>query len=1528
MLPGVTTLLTPIRTVAREMSLHGGAGRRARRTWAGHGRAHLEVRGAHVPERERLREEVVSELSRLPGVHWAEVNEVLGRVVVAFDDGQLDVEDLVDVVEGVEEAHELSQERFPVDRAEHPGDREPLDRQLVALGADVLGISVGAVLTAARSAPLSTEVASLLALVDASPRLRRELENKIGRATADVGLAMASAVAQGLAQGPTGLLADATHRSVLLREILARRAAWHRREPELHGLPGRGPGAGLPREPRPVPLPAGPVERHADRAAVAGLVATATTLAVTRDWRPTVAALSAATPRAARLGREAYAAHLGVVLAARDVVAMDSEVLRRLDRVDTIVLDADLLMDRTWAATAVVPLEGDLRADISAQARALLDPRHPTTTTSHGPWQLRRLSRDEERDPAVGQAARTVRRPGCRLLMLSRSGTSVAVVAAERALDPLAETLVATARTAAEVVVGGTSYGGAQRLHVSASVAGGTALRRSVRELQEAGRVVLLVSARETAALAASDCGIGVLREDERPPWGAHLICGPGLAQAARLVSALRPAAQASSLSATLATYGSGVGSLLALAGPRQGSAARAMLGVNAASVVAIGAGVYLARQVGLRPDPVPIDVTPWHELDRDAALQALGSGPEGLSAQEAQARLSHRPADDQDEEPTVVGASLEELANPLTPALAGGAGLSAVGGSVTDALLIGSVMGFNALLGGAQRVGAHRALRRLVDVSAVRVRLRRGGEDTTVTADHLVEGDVITLEAGDAVPADARIIDAAGLEVDESSLTGESQLVSKTSSPIASADLADRRSMLYEGTSVAAGRAVAVVVATGPATQVGRAALAAAGPRRPGGVQARLQKLTVATVPIALGAGAALVGAGLLRGAPLHRTLGTGVSLAVAAVPEGLPAVAGLAQLSAAKRLSRQGALVRSASTVETLGRVDVLCFDKTGTLTEGRMSLQLVCPASAVAADGQGGGAAGWSPEGTAGSPTLDRVVQSADDHEGKIVLAAGLRATPLVQPGRRLPHPTDRAVARAAGKSAVTRDAEVGSWRPVAELPFEPARGFHAVLGATGDELLLSVKGAPETVLPRCTAIRGAGSTLRLDPARRARVEAEVDLLARHGFRVLAVAERGASGRADLDNDRVDRLELVGLFAFSDPVRASAAAAVRGVLGAGVQVVMLTGDHPSTAEAIAAELGLLDGAVVTGPDIDRLDDEELADVLGRRSVYARVSPEHKVRIVRVLQDHGRVVAVTGDGANDAPAIRLADVGVALGRRGTNAAKEAADLVVTDDALETIIAAIIEGRATWASVRDAVAVLLGGNLGEIAFTLATGVLPGGSPLNARQLLLINLLTDLLPSTALAVRPPRNRSPEDLLREGPDASLGQALTRDVLIRGAITGAAAGGGWAAARVTGTGRRASTVALVSLVGAQLGQTAVLGLHSPLVLGASVVSAAALAGIVATPGVSHFFGCQPLGPAGWSIALSASAAATAASLMVPAVVRWAVPRPSGDSIKQGAAAEGGLAVPGPRQPDEQVPVTARSGPGRGTPPRLQE
>jgi cation-transporting ATPase I len=451
-------------------------------------------------------------------------------------------------------------------------------------------------------------------------------------------------------------------------------------------------------------------------------------------------------------------------------------------------------------------------------------------------------------------------------------------------------------------------------------------------------------------------------------------------------------------------------------------------------------------------------------------------------------------------------------------------------------------------------------------------------------------------------------------------------------------------------------------------------------------------------------------------------------------------------------------------------------------------------------------------------------------------------------------------------------------LGGWKLLGELAFEPARGYHAVVGDSPSGPRVSVKGAPE-VLPRCATWRAPEGVIVIDRKARRRVEAEVERLASQGLRVLAVAERPASASAELADERVSDMELFGFLGLADGVRPTAAAAVADLRAAGVSVVMITGDHPSTAAAIAKELHILNGApVLTEADLDGWDDDRLDATLAEATVFARVTPAHKMRIIRACQRIGRTVAMTGDGANDAPAIRLAHTGIALGGRGSPAAREAADVVVVDDRIETIIDAIVEGRAMWASVRDALAILIGGNLGEVGFILASTAIAGASPLGARQMLLVNLLTDMLPAMTIALRSPSRRSPEELLHEGPEASLGGALARQIGMRAATTTAGATGAWLLARLTGTSRRASTVALAALVGTQLGQTAVIGGSSPVVLASTLASAGVLVGIVQTPGVSHFFGCAPMGPVGWGIAVGSAASATGASVMAP----WAVRR----------------------------------------------
>jgi cation-transporting P-type ATPase I len=560
---------------------------------------------------------------------------------------------------------------------------------------------------------------------------------------------------------------------------------------------------------------------------------------------------------------------------------------------------------------------------------------------------------------------------------------------------------------------------------------------------------------------------------------------------------------------------------------------------------------------------------------------------------------------------------------------------------------------------------------------------------------------------------------------------------------------------------------------------------------------------------------------------------------LAVAAVPEGLPFAATVAQLAAARRLSQRNVLVRTPRTLEALGRVNVVCFDKTGTLTEGRIELRTV-------SDGE-----------------IDEPVDGLTGAR-RAVLGAALRASPLDDGDEVLPHPTDQAVVTGGDVAGVPRDDGASGWQMVQELPFASGRGFHAVLGQTAGEQTISVKGAPEIVLPRCVSRRDADGVQPMDEASRQRIDELVGRLAGRGFRVLAVAERAASTRTELDTDRIERLIFLGLLGLADSIRPTAAQSVQSLQRAGVDVVMLTGDHPSTAEAIAAELGLADGRrVVTGPELDGIDEPALAKLVAGASVFARVSPGHKVAIVKALRRAGRAVAVTGDGANDAAAIRLADVGIALGENSTAAARQAADIVVTDDRIETIVDAVIESRAMWRSVRDSVALLVGGNLGEVLFTLISSLLPGQPPLNARQLLLVNLLTDLVPALSLAARPPRDTTPEALLREGPDAAVGDPLTEDVVTRVVATTIATTGGWLAGRVTGTPARANTIALASLVDAQLAQTAIAARRDPVVLAAVALSAAALAALIQFPPTSMFFGCRPLGPLAWGIVVAAAA-----------------------------------------------------------------
>ncbi|MEV6227855.1 HAD-IC family P-type ATPase [Saccharopolyspora shandongensis] len=1447
LLAGLRTLASqlaaPAATVAR--AVMGGDG--GRRAWTADGRAHIEVRGVHELGTESAAEEITGQLQQLTGVRWAEVNAVLGRVIISYDAELIELAELVSAVEEAEVASGMADRSRSESSTVRPGDVARVFGNAVVMGANLAGLGYAAAAHWLPVPALAQSIPALVSTADSVQRIRGAVQARVGWAATDLLFGLGSAAANTLAQRPTTLLADATHRFCLVRESQAMQRSWARREAELGDRPEYHRCEPVEVGTRPAPLPNGPIERVANISAVAGPAAFLGTLAVTRSPQRAQGFLVAGVPRAAGVGRDAFAAQLGIAVSERHALVFDPRVLRRLDRIDTVVIDATAVQPGTQRVRDVIPLNGEV--DITRlweRAHALVGVVVHADAKRDG-WALSRLGDEDlsrwEREGTFRRAAG----PGVRTCSLNRDGHPVAIVEVEEELEPLTGELLAAAREVGTVVIAGTDTRLAGQFDVDRVVPVGADFAALVRELQSDGRSVAVVSARSRAGLAAADLGIGVAG-DGPPPWGAHLITGPGLGEACALLRLIPTARTVSRRSAQLAVIGSACGALLAALGPAAGSQARAAVPVSTCALLALGAGAYWGMQAGRRPAPSDTARTPWHTMSPSTVLELLGSSPNGLTDADAQQRALGRQDHSQPGRTSLVLASLDELASPLTPALAGGAGISASIGATADAIIISAVLGLNALIGGVQRVSADRALRKLLDATAIPVALRRKEKRTRVPADELVVGDVIDLVAGDAVPADCRLLEADGVEVDESSLTGESQLVAKTTAATPAAAVADRRCMLYQGTAIAAGRAVAVVVATAEATEAGSAAGTDDATDRPGGVAARLRTLTRVTVPISIGAGGLLLVADLIRRQPFGAALGRAVSLAVAAVPEGLPFVATVAELAAARRLSKRGALVHNSSTIEALGRADVLCFDKTGTLTEGRIALRGV-------SDG-----------------ATTRTVANLSTVERKI-LAAALRASPLADNGEFLPHPTDRAVVEGARTLGVQPSEGTSGWQLIEELPFEPSRGYHMVLGRVGSDHLLSIKGAPEVVLAQCTRWRRDDGDVAFDDAARLGVEEEFDRLARQGYRVLAVAERPATGRRDLDDSRLRDLHLTGLIALADPVRPTAAASVHQLQQAGVQVIMITGDHPSTAEAIAAELGILGGhQVMTGTELDALDDDELSAMAADIAVFARTTPAHKARIVQALQRTDRVVAVTGDGANDAPAIRVADIGIALGERATPAAREAADVVVTDDRIETIVDAIVEGRAMWASVRDSLALLLGGNLGEVLFTVATGMLTPGGSMNARQMLLINLLTDVIPAMAIAVRPPPEITPEMLLEEGPDASLGAALHRDIYRRGIITASAAFTAWILGRVTGTRRHADTVALVALVGAQLGQTLVIRGRTPLVVAGALVSMAALAAVVQIPGLSHFFGSTPLLPHGWAIALACTVAASAAGLLL--------------------------------------------------------
>ena len=1038
----------------------------APRTWGSGDRVHVTVPGLGS---DAVRRRLVERIAELPGVDWVAVNAVLDRLVLGLGDPPATVEDIERRVAKVLAEEPPPAGAVPGRDAEVPDDRWALARAVTALAADAAALAVATAGRMAGRIPGAVEAAALMTVVDTQPKVRSVVERALGKPRADLTIAVVNAAAQAVAGGTAGLGVDTALRVAQVAEVRQRQVCWARREPGLLGS-AASVSADPVRAHRPVPLPDGPVERYAPRTAAVAAAGAGVALAAGGGPRRASGIALATLPKAAGAGREMFACVLGGVLARRGVVVLDRQALRRLDRVDTVVLDVDALTTGALVVSDVIPLPGTDDDAVQMVAHTLFQESTVDSPVAADGWRLGPPETLHLRGRTGVREQRRLRTAGAvAVLGLARGSRLEAVVGVRPEPAQAADALVAAVRRANLTLAYAHDGPLDGRESGARRVPGGAGLVPAVRQLQGEGHGVLLVS-RHRAALAQADCGIGVAGRDGTPAWGADILVGEDLDSAALLIEAAGTARTVSDRGVVLAEAGSTLGAVTTLTGRPAGAGGRALLAVNGAAALSLLQGGWAAAELTRRPLSPPVSTTPWHLLPVDKVLSALDVTTEGLSAR--QARRRYRP--DVQTGPPRTGflrAFTEELANPLTPILAGGAALSAAIGSVIDAGVVVGAAGLGALAGGLQRTLTDRAVADLLARSAVMATVRRDGAPVRLAADELAVGDVVLLSPNDVVPADCRLLEVHDLEMDESSLTGESFPVAKTANPVVASAVADRASMVYEGTTVAAGRATAVVVATGAGTEAGRSMATAQRAGAVSGVEQRLAQITRTTLPIALGSAGAVMAAGLVRGRGIRETLGAAVGLAVASVPEGLPFLVSAAQLAAARRLSREGALVRNARTIEALGRVDVLCFDKTGTLTQGQIRLATSDPAL-------------------------------------RPVLAAGVRATPLPRAGQPLPHLTDRAVVEGAAELGVRPQDGQPGWEPVDVLPFEPSRGYHATLGTVGGRTLLSVKGAPETVLPRCHFDADGGP---LSVPRRRGLRTELNRLTGLGHRVLAVAER---------------------------------------------------------------------------------------------------------------------------------------------------------------------------------------------------------------------------------------------------------------------------------------------------------------------------------------------------------------------------------------------------------------------------------
>jgi len=758
---------------------------------------------------------------------------------------------------------------------------------------------------------------------------------------------------------------------------------------------------------------------------------------------------------------------------------------------------------------------------------------------------------------------------------------------------------------------------------------------------------------------------------------------------------------------------------------------------------------------------------TQWHTLSTDEVLIQLQATPEGLTKDEAVRRLAEHGLNELTAAHRVSPWKLlfEQFKNVLIIILLVAIVLSALLDHGVEAIAIGVIVLFSVILGFVQEYRAEKAIEALKQMAAPTATALRDGEETEVAAHNLVPGDVILLRAGDRIPADARLIEAINLQVEEAVLTGESLPVEKHTQPIPKGDLAvgDRKNMVYSGTAASYGRGRAVVAETGMNTEFGKIAKmlqTVETGRTP--LQENLDKVGTMLARAGFVVVAIIVAIGLFRGQPFIEMLIFGIALAVAVVPEALPAVVTISLAIGVQRMVKRNALMRRLPAVETLGSTSIICSDKTGTLTKDEMTVRKIYTAGQIwDVSGVGYEPAGkFSRNGAAEQPnaalrqTLEAASLASDAH---VVLNQAEQRWHIKG------DPTEGALVVAAAKAGLEKLDLDAQFPRVNEIPFTSETKRMTTLHSSNKTIFAFSKGAPEVILETCTSQATENGKAALGHKDKENILEMARQMAGEALRVLAVAGRPNASIESAEHE----MTFLGLVGMIDPPRPEAKAAIQTCEQAGIKVVMITGDHPVTAQAVAHELGLFKGGrVVIGSELEAMSEAEFEHEVETIQVYARVSPAHKMRVVSALQERGHTVAMTGDGVNDAPALKKADIGIAMGITGTDVTREAAAMTLLDDNFATIVAAVEEGRGIFGNIKKYLMYLLSSNIGEILLMAGASLLGMPLPLTAVQILYINLATDGLPALALAVDPHER----DLMRRHPRNSKTGIFTRPVVI--------------------------------------------------------------------------------------------------------------------------------------------------------------